>query len=51
MEGSGDVNAGKTLPWSSDLFIGGGGRKRKRKDMQGREREKVLNALWVEPEA
>lgn len=40
MEGSGDVNAGKTLPWSSDLFIGGGGEERERERICRGEREK-----------
>lgn len=39
MEGSGDVNAGKTLPWSSDLFIGGGEERERERICRG-EREK-----------
>lgn len=46
MEGSGDVNAGKTLPWSSDLFIGGGGKKEKEKGYAGeRERKSLKRTL------
>lgn len=39
MEGSGDVNAGKMLPWSSDLFIGGRAERERERMCRG-EREK-----------